>query len=1624
MMDRSKPKAVATRWHGFVASLAILLATSAPTHSIAQNIGGIGPAVDTAHDLDATEIVLATPDNDLVRPVKAAQRLLAQERFLEAIELLDRALGRTLGDDAQDFFVPMQDKPNSHRSLRREITALIGGLPSKARDAYETKFGTLAQRQLLDATRQGDLAKMAAIARRYYHTRAGYRASLLVARRLIGDGDPAAAVLVIERLRSHDRARQQLEPHLTSLLAVAHARAGRTPMAKTLIAKVKETSPSIEIAGSRVSDSTWLESIPVDDAGAAGNDEQWRMFRGNATRTATANGGTPLLSRRWHLDTSGHPSVGEFVAERNRAYLDAEVPTLPAMHPLVVGDTVLLRTLRQLIAVDIRTGRRMWYSQPLVDDRFDETITRDGPLSTGILNSQAGLTLEQRVWDDLALGTMSSDGKRVYVVEGPSLAAEIRRDEFVDPFDDATGSVWSRSRITNRLAAYRIDSQGKLAWRVGGAASSVAPELAGAFFLGPPLPVGDCLYCLIEARDEIKLVALNPDRGTVVWSQQIAIVERNIAHPQERLRRLVGATPSYHAGVLVCPTSAGAVVAVDTIDRSLLWARRYRREEYIVASRADMLANGDTVEHATRWTDASATIVQDRVLVTPVATNHLYCFRLSDGKLLWKRPRGDGLYVACVHHDNAIIVGSKSVSSVRLADGTSAWKQSDEDSEAFAGKDSPSEIESGSLHLPENSMPSGRGFASGGHYYLPLSTAEIAKIRLADGTLVSRARSQSRRLPGNLVCAAGMVVSQSFGSLEAYEQRETLIARAQKLLIRNANNASALATLGEVQLADGDYVRAFGSLRRSFLEKPSLRTRVQLTKSLLAAMRENFTAVTEQARSLEYLLENDSEREAFLRANAEGLHKSGAIEQAFQAYVAVYKLPDADGKLTRTGEDLSVERHRWLSPRFRTLRRQATPEQRRKIDDAVVRLWKDIEHSDSADRLRGFATAFASLPVSDEAHWALAENLATKRHPAARLERENILRDLSSSGNRDRAAMATADLAVLMESQEKQVEAARLYGLLGAKFANVQCGTRGTGSELAEAWTIRTAKSDQGGTAIWPSGLVTARVTRRRPTDDYPSTGDGRFGEPPEMALFDLPLARRTETVFRNSRFVIDPNDQDLIIRDSLGQKRLQVSLGEPSRWGGLQLAPTWSTASALGHLLMVTCGDTLYAIDTLRVRQGARDRILWQQTLSVQIPGMIGHDNDIDIESADTAIGTKRFSATDRLGRPIGKPGAVTRSGIVYQRARRLYCANPYTGQAYWVRENVPAGCHIWADADYVIAVPPHEDNSTEYFVLRGDDGELLAKRTLPPLKNQIAAVGRNLATWSSVPAGDVKDAGDELKERTRLTIHDLSTGATRYFEYPAGSFAYAIDDLAIAVLTRDGHLSIRALPSGNTLFTHALPKLANLTGIRVVDFGPQILLLLERPAPPIPAGTRYTGPIALDFISDVPQSAGGLASGLLYALDRDSGKTIWKAPVEFQHFAPLVWQPDEIPVTVLARRKIKARKDGSHVTGACLLCLDRRSGQVVYRTNSLADDFSTLDVFASDDRSSITINVGMSKVRLTFTDQPVPPAPPAQLGDRPHRRRLGNETRVFSSLWRAFSGTNDQKNLAEQRKKFLEED
>ena len=138
-----------------------------------------------------------------------------------------------------------------------------------------------------------------------------------------------------------------------------------------------------------------------------------------------------------------------------------------------------------------------------------------------------------------------------------------------------------------------------------------------------------CLYVLAEQKEEVRLLALDPATGDLWWSQQLSAVEQSLV--QDPLRRHMGVSPSYADGILVCPTSTGALVGVDLANRSLLWAHCYvagnnrgMRPPWVF-----MRANDEGGDGTAGWADSGVCIAGDRVLATPRDSDALLCLKSS-----------------------------------------------------------------------------------------------------------------------------------------------------------------------------------------------------------------------------------------------------------------------------------------------------------------------------------------------------------------------------------------------------------------------------------------------------------------------------------------------------------------------------------------------------------------------------------------------------------------------------------------------------------------------------------------------------------------------------------------------------------------------------------------------------------------------------------------------------------------------------------------------------------------------------------------------------------------------------------------------------------------------------------
>ncbi len=1487
---------------------------------LAQVRPGIGRAprpADRDDDLSLDGVFLP-PDRSAKRRLEMADQMIADGRFGEAVRLL----GSLLENSEDYFFKPNADQP-LYRSLKAEAGRLIASLPDEGRESYELQFGAKARLMLKRAAAEGSASQLAEASRQFFFTQAGQEATFLLGRHYLDHNRPLMAALCFERVRELGLAGDRLEPALTLSLATSWLRAGKPEKAKDSLVRLKESrfrgdvligGKQVKLFGNESQALAWLQDVVGPQKVRAIEAGQWAMFRGDETRNAPSAGGQPLLSLRWRQRTADDRSVEKFVTKVRQDYLSQDIVALPSFHPLAVGDTVIMRTAFALQAVDFNNGKLIW-KYTATDDSFDQFLKAGSSQHPG-QSVQLFSGLDQRLWEDATYGTLSSDGEQVYFVDDLGLGTVASPLTTILPNGRR---VTAQTRNMNRLAARELRTQGKLKWEVGGATGDDEPKLAGAFFLGPPLPLLGHLYALAELKgQEIRLVVLSAKTGALEWSQQLAVVEGTIT--TDATRRNAGVTPSFADGVLVCPTSAGAVVAIDSATHSLLWGYQYPRVQQTMdrfnAVRLSIYPG--TERHANEhWVDGSVTISDGHVLLTPVESDQIYCLRLSDGKEVWKQNRGSNLYVACVHRGNVVLVGRNSISAIHLADGQPVWK---------------------SAELPSGALPSGRGFYSGDHYYLPLTTAEVAKFNLQTGQLQQTAKSRSGTIPGNLVCFRGSIISQGADHLDVYYQLDALKDQIAKTLQERPNDARALASLAEIKLDQGSLAEAIELFRKSFQARKEDTTREQLVSCLLEGLGSDFAAHRAELDELNRLIDREPDRLTYLRLLALGLQSAGETLPAFQAYL---KLADQDSHpgLDNIEQGLSTRRDRWIRSQLGQLVATANDDERRQLDAEIEQRLQAAIDTNKADALRSFLAIFGSHASANQAR----EKLLALLTADDMLEAESHLRKIELAGNQAQIARAVARLAPVMAAAGRIDVAASYYRKLQDRFADVTIDGK-TGKEIVAALPADAAvrKKLVATHTAWPRGKVAARDEKSlRPA-----------GPPRVPRVADLEIVGPPGDVFKDTTISLDSQQRILLGLDGFGDRRFRVQISEPggnrfARFNGYN-APPLSYVSVNGGLLMLSTSNQLLAIDALR-GPDSTSPILWSQDLSDQIGGFPTSQN-IFSRPMQLAWGGTRYLPEDAMNRRYGTIGPINDDGVYFQRLRDLHCVDPLTGAAIWTRRNVGLGNDLFGDDELLFVSPTGDADS---LVLRASTGELVGTRRIASADKRMLTLGRLVLSWE--PAGG----------QHSLTMRDPWQDKTVWdYSFAAGSKAAIVSQEVIGILQPDGQFSLITLADGKLLAKEQLEPEKGLIGLYLLASPDEYLLVTNASAKPEQNMTVQSIPSAINS---------PIINGRVYGFSRTTGAKLWPAPVVVSQYGMLLTQPGQLPVLTFVRMVHRPRPPGGNDPKVGVMCIDKHTGRVVYNNDQLAaPTVGNLEINGDPEAHTVTIAITPSVVTLSYTDEP----------------------------------------------------
>ncbi|HWA98463.1 MAG TPA: PQQ-binding-like beta-propeller repeat protein [Pirellulales bacterium] len=1248
------------------------------------------------------------------------------------------------------------------------------------------------------------------------------------------------------------------------------------------------------------------------------------------------------------------PEIERLTAQLRQTYIDQGLAALPSVYPLAVNDFIFTRSVAGLVAIDFKTGKRVWNGP--IDDAT-RALLDSASVEPASNAPRLAAWLDNRLWDDNIYGSLSSDGRSIFCVE--DLASDLSGESMrttVGPHGRIL--IEPANRPQNRLASYSIATEGKLEWDLAVAANDPRPELAGAFFLGPPLPLAGRLYVLAETKGEIRLIALRPksdaDTGAtgveVEWSQQLAMVERTIS--EDDVRRLAGATPSFADGVLVCPTSAGAVIAVDLATRSLLWGYRYQRgEEPQIRGRmaAMQMSSGNGTENE-HWCDATVTIADDRVLVTPVespapTTNgvmpgpEIHCLNLLDGSRLWTQPREDGLYIGSIEHGKVTIVGSGHLRQHRLSDGKLEW----------------------TTVLPAGSMPSGRGFFTSDRYFLPLTSAEVAAIDLRDGHVSARAKSRSGQIPGNLICYHGSVVSQGADCLESFYQLDELRQYVEQTLATNAANPQAQALKAELALNEGRLDEALGLLRQSFQSSPDPRTRQLLIDALLQGLHDDFARYRSSVPELDRLIEHPAQRLPYLRELAIGLQATGETLAAFNAYLKLADLPTGSDELERIGPDatLLVRRDRWIQAHLRSLHASATSEVRRAIDAALQRRLDEATEADTAEALRRFLSFFEGQPIADEARMRLARRVAGIATP---LESEQLLRQLAQSENAANQRSAVASLVRLLK-EGNRIDDAAPYTAELARWSNDICLDQKTGAQLLAEWFPDDADPARSSTHAWPVGLVQKEVLKPQSAS--------------MTRVFPIDIRGPRGPYFDQMTVEFDQQAQVLLGRDGLGHERWRVSLSDNRNTYGFN--HTLMHTRVDGHLVIASMGFQLIAIDTLGATGKWSPRILWRQDLTDVLPsrGL----QPIQPRVVNMPWGMPRLMANDSFGRPVGTTGPVTSEMVCFQRQRQLVAIHPLTGKTLWVRSGIQPGSDIFGDDEMLFVTPP---NSTTALVLRATDGHELGRRSVPAIEQRLATSGHKVLVWYT-------SAG-----RAHLKLTDVWAEQELWQQvFSSGAKPWPLEDQTVGVLQLDGRFALLNIADGHRIIDAKLPAESSLTEIFVFRTPDRYLLVTNRP------WANRDG----DNIQPIPSGGFGnpLIHGNVFGFDRTTGECVFTTPVEGRALS--FHQPASLPFLMFAaqvyRQQRSMRESQPQVA---ILCIDKRTGRIIYDDRS-AGPIPAIELVGDRDAHEALIRTPRLAVKLKFTEEAWPPE-----SEKPPKPEDPLSTRAGRTISRSIEDWIDQ--------------
>jgi len=1427
----------------------------------------------------------------VIQCLDLAREAVGRSDYTTALQLMERALSES------DTFVPTS--PSSEVAAHEEVRRLIERMPGDLRRRLVVQRTELSRQTWEQVYRQEE-TDLTGFVRQFGDLPLAIDAWWSLGCRERDRGRIQFAVSAFERMARHPAAtsNQRAVALIAQFDALKESR--RTFEAELVQNELVELNPqlTITIAGKSVTLQQWLADNLME-------------FRARAPADPTSliadRLRRPVISPIWKQSLM--VPLGAALNAREQTQREQEVRPIPILRPLIVGGLVIIRKLEGIYAYNLSDGENRWIVQ---NTEFRE-IDRKHYFENPAYEASAIDLIQRRTLADSIFGRMSTDGNRLYVIQEPDRAGEMEFDR------DVNRARFRRGPDHNKLCAYSIESH-ELSWEIGGIATSSKDAVpsketyGGYFFLGSPLVLDDTLFIVAQRGTELRLLAIESSHGSLIWSLDLGAVSSPMRADVQRSR--VACPIVWYDGNLLCSTSAGAIVAVDPILRTLKWSYRYPATTITAGDlQAGPFVNS-RVPIREPWWDAwrepFAAVQQPQVngegsptfIFASPETDQLHAIRMPDGEPLWQVPRHGGLIVSGISDDLVIVIEGDFVRAHDVRTGQVRWR-------TMTGEVNGCGSIVGSLLI----LPS----QSGGTILLNVRTGEIlSDVSNTDSPLGTLAEGNSNW------------IAYSRQALMCLPDLNNFRQQIERELQANPTNESVRIRAAFLDLQAGDPVAAQGRLE-GLETAPARELRRQ---ALIGALRELDSGRSTAERSeLSRQLQELAEDVDYKFAAAAAIGKSAlavtdlvaAVQAALDGLAA--ELDQREGLVKSS--TVIVRKDRVLLGLIDEAYRRAKPDERQTLDNLFLDRLSEARKSPDRLALQRLAHQWRGLDWSRRVVAIDDERTLRKRTLA---EVEFRLLDAGGSQDQSIAALALEKLAQRFERAMAKQDAREVRQKILSELPTARLPDGKTEAERVQNDPrIRDSMQTRPASA-WPEFVGKLDIEVDRNYGGF--TMVPMHAEPGSLAeRLDVWVDRNgSEVLFRGESFFQTGQDED-------HERKFTLSPSNSPMRGvdGIQLRQAWG----IGRVVILLVGTELFAISPLDDQGEPNSRFLWSNSIDLNVAsaGVYG-------VAAPKTGQARNKSASKQPNRSNSGVGPVRPGYLCYQKGTRLIAVETETGRELWQRLDLPGDVTVLGDDHSVYLW----QSDKVLKVLSAIDGRAIEERVL----NQSPASlihSRGSLVWTVSRQPEVQ-----------IQLTDLQSGGSIWTrtEQP-GTKVSVLDPETLVVATTEGLLHLLAARTGEALCDPVTFDAESMRGVITWYDNERWYISVTR---------QYADPALKSAQSKETQQLVFL-KGVLYAVDRFQPKLVWQRelngeplPTEHSRAAPVFVQLWKVPP-----------KGQNQTLEATLRLVDKRSGKLLREVPHL--DQSTYFLLNPDPQQAIVeLRLARQTIRLTYTDEEPPPS------------------------------------------------